>query len=459
MVGLYWKRQSGCPPGMYLLPWVLLPPPVFAQDINEQVNIRVYRLASPAVVSIRSGNRTGSGTIVDPKGLVITSGHVVRGQSQVTVTLANKQRFLGQVVAASLNPDLAVVRLVGVKENLPALKLGTTEPIQVGQRVFAIGDPFGRFAGTLTTGIVSRLDNDRQLIQTDAALNPGNSGGPLLNSRGELIGINTLIFSPNNLPTGIGFAINAEVAREFLRSVEGSSERRSALLPKRLPLDGQLLVETLTSTDPKLPDGSYYKLYDFVGKAGKTVVIEMSSRDLDAYLVLLDPRGEQLAEDDDGGTGADARITYTLPMDGVYTLYASSYEAGVVGRFTVRAQIVDRPPRHVLDPESIILYRVGNLGERSRVLAKDGSFFDVYTFEGRAGQLVELSLQTEEFQPYLLLFSPDQKVLDQNKGLAGGKSATIVIRLPQTGQYRVVANAYNPKGRGEYILTVRQVNR
>ncbi|MFN3361244.1 MAG: trypsin-like peptidase domain-containing protein [Pseudanabaenaceae cyanobacterium] len=447
---------------MYLLPWVLLTPPVLAQDINEQVNIRVYRLASPAVVSIKSGNRTGSGTIVDPKGIVLTSGHVVRGQSQVIVTLANKQRFLGNVVAASANPDLAVVKLVGVKENLPALKLGTTEPIQVGQRVFAIGDPFGRFAGTLTTGIVSRLDPDRQLIQTDAALNPGNSGGPLLNSKGELIGINTVIFSPNNVPTGIGFAIQAEVAREFLRSVESggrsSEDRRSTIVPRRLTLDGQVVTETLTPMDPRLPDGSHYKLFEFVGKGGKTVVIEMSSREVDAYLVLLDPRGEQLAEDDDSGTGSDARITYTLPMDGVYTVYASSYEGGAVGRFTLRAQVIDRPPRHVLDPENIILYRVGNLGERSRVLAKDGSFFDVYSFEGRAGQLVELSLQTEEFQPYLVLFGPDQKVLEQNKGIMG-KAAMIVIRLPQTGQYRVVANAYDPKGRGEYILTVRQVNR
>ncbi len=440
---------------MYFLPWII--PPVVAQDVNEQINIRVYRLASPAVVSIKSGNRSGSGTIVDPKGLILTSGHVVRGQSQVTVTLANKQRFQGTVVVASANPDLALIRLVGVKSNLPFLKLGTKEPLQVGQRVFAIGDPFGRFAGTLTTGIVSRLEPERQLIQTDAALNPGNSGGPLLNSKGEMIGINTVVFNPNNTPTRIGFAIDASVARDFLRNANSTKPDRSVVAPKRLRLDGQVIQERLSRNDPTLPDGSHYKLYDFVAEAGKTIVIEMSSRDLDPYLVLVDPQGEQVAEDDDSGTGSDARLTYTFPTDGVYTLYANSYEVGEAGSFTLKAQLFDRVPRSSVNPENIILYRVGSLGERSRVLPKDGSFFDVYTFDGRAGQLIEVTLNSEDFHPYLVLFAPDQKVLDQNNGLPDRKSATIVVRLPKTGQYRVVANAYDRKGRGDYILTVRQV--
>jgi hypothetical protein len=442
---------------MYFLPWVLVAPPVVAQDVNEQTNIRVYRLASPAVVSIKSAGRSGSGTIVDPKGLVLTSGHVVRGQNQVTVTLANKQKFQGNVIAVSNNPDLALVRLIGVKNDLPFLKVGTTEPIQVGQRVFAIGDPFGRFAGTLTTGIVSRLEPERQLIQTDAALNPGNSGGPLLNSKGELIGINTVIFSPNNTPTGIGFAINATVAQEFLKTAARSPAPRTSPTPTRLRMDGQVIQEILTGNDPVLPDGSRYKLYDFVGQAGKTVVIEMSSRELDSYLVLVDPKGEKVAENDDGGTGADAKITYTLKTDGVYTLYANSYEAGELGKFTLKAQFLDRDLRSAIDADSILLYRVGSLGQGSRVLPRDGSFFDVHTFEGKEGQLVEVSLNSEEFHPYLVLFTPDQKVLDQNNGLPNRRSATIVVRLPKTGQYRILANSFDRNGKGDYILTVRQV--
>ncbi len=440
---------------MYLLPWVLAIPPVVAQDVNEQTNIRVYRLASPAVVSIKSSGRSGSGTIVDPQGLILTSGHVVRGQNQVTVTLSNKQRFQGNVIAVSNSPDLALIRLAGVKNNLPFLKFSTSE-IQVGQRVFAIGDPFGRFAGTLTTGIVSRLEPERQLIQTDAALNPGNSGGPLLNSKGELIGINTVIFSPNNTPTGIGFAINATVAREFFQNAQASKTKASPM-PIRLELNGKALQDTLTSSAPTLPDGSYYRVYDFVGEAGKTIVIEMSSREIDPYLVLVDPKGEQVAEDDDGGSGSDARLIYTLKMDGVYTLYANSYEVGETGKYSLKAQLLDRAPRSDIDPSTILLYRVGSLGERSRVIPKDGSFFDVYTFDGKAGQLVEVSLNSEDFHPYLVLFAPDQKVLDQNNGLPDRKSAKIVIRLPTTGQYRVLANAYDQKGRGDYVLMVRQV--
>ncbi|MFN6069487.1 MAG: S1C family serine protease, partial [Pseudanabaena sp.] len=175
------------------LPFIAAAPAQAQSD--EDTNIRVYKLASPAVVSIQSQRGNGSGSIIDPTGLVLTNAHVVRGGTIVNVILSDKRQFRGTVIASSRNPDLALIKLDGVTTNLPTISIATSNGIQVGQRAFAIGNPFGRFAGTLTTGIISRIDRDRKLLQTDAALNPGNSGGPLLNSRGELVGVNTAIFT------------------------------------------------------------------------------------------------------------------------------------------------------------------------------------------------------------------------------------------------------------------------
>jgi S1-C subfamily serine protease len=153
------------------LPFIAAAPAQAQSD--EDTNIRVYKLASPAVVSIQSQRGNGSGSIIDPTGLVLTNAHVVRGGTIVNVILSDKRQFRGTVIASSRNPDLALIKLDGVTTNLPTISIATSNGIQVGQRAFAIGNPFGRFAGTLTTGIISRIDRDRKLLQTDAALNPG----------------------------------------------------------------------------------------------------------------------------------------------------------------------------------------------------------------------------------------------------------------------------------------------
>jgi S1-C subfamily serine protease len=195
---------------------------------DEQNNIEVYKAASPAVVNITTvtlaydfflnavpvESGAGSGFLIDADGDIVTNYHVISGARQVQVTMADKSRFKAQVVGADPRSDLAVVR-VSAEKKLPYLQLGDSKNLQVGQKVLAIGNPFGQFQNTLTTGVVSSLgrsvrDPDSRnvledVIQTDAAINPGNSGGPLLDSHGRVIGINTAIVGPTNL--GIGFAI------------------------------------------------------------------------------------------------------------------------------------------------------------------------------------------------------------------------------------------------------------
>ncbi len=446
--------------------------PVYAQS-DEDTNIRVYKSASPAVVSIESGRGNGSGTIIDSKGLVLTNAHVVRGANIVSVTLSDKRQFRGTVIASSRNPDLAVIKLDDVTSSLPTIQIASSNSVQVGQRAFAIGNPFGRFAGTLTTGIISRIDRDRQLLQTDAALNPGNSGGPLLNSRGELIGVNTAIFTTGSANSGIGFAIEAETVRNFVAAVQRGAIANNPtpipLDPTAITLDGNIISATLSPVDRTLPDGSYYKVYQFQGRAGQSVAIEMRGNGIDPYLVLFDPNTKKIAEDDDGAGGKNARLIVTLPMTGKYTLYANSYEVGDTGSFTISGRVVNstnsasnitnNPPTvsNVLGDRQTILQQRGSLGASSRVFAGDGSLFEAFSFSAQAGQVVEIELTSSDFHPYLVLFAPNSQVLRENNGLPSRQRASMTIELPFTGTYQAIVNTFDRSGKGAYNLTVKRL--
>jgi len=158
---------------------------------------------------------TGSGFIWDEAGHIVTNFHVIQGASEATVKLADGSDHKASLVGASPAHDVAVLKIVAGRRFPPAVPLGTSHDLRVGQGVYAIGNPFG-LDWTLTRGIISALDRSldggtgltiEHLIQTDAAINPGNSGGPLLDSAGRLIGINTAIYSPSGASAGIGFAV------------------------------------------------------------------------------------------------------------------------------------------------------------------------------------------------------------------------------------------------------------
>jgi len=207
---------------------------------EEQSNIDIYSRASPATVNITSTvlqqswflevypvEESGSGFLVDPKGRILTNYHVIKGDApQLEVTLDNKSRYPAQILARDEANDLALIQIEADRD-LPFLTLGESDNLKVGQKVLAIGNPFG-LEGTLTTGIISSVgrsirDRDgvlEDMIQTDAAINPGNSGGPLLDSNGNVIGINTAIYGPGG-NIGIGFAMPVSRAKpllEFVRS-------------------------------------------------------------------------------------------------------------------------------------------------------------------------------------------------------------------------------------------------
>lgn len=198
--------------------------PVFCANYaaDEQINISVYEAINPAIVSIEAqledGVSAGTGCIVTPDGLILTGSHVVDGGESIEVKTSGGQVYKASVISKmGKNNDLALLK-IEPKQPLKTIKFGNSENIKVGQRVLAIGNPFG-FAGTLTQGIISRIDYSKNKIQTDAAINPGCSGGPLLNTAGEVIGINQSIYNPdNNISNiGIGFAIPINDAKKFIQ--------------------------------------------------------------------------------------------------------------------------------------------------------------------------------------------------------------------------------------------------
>src|ERR1700674_5522838 len=171
----------------------------------------------------------GSGVMVDPSGLVVTNNHVIEGADQVKVSLADKREFEAEIVLKDPRSDLAVLRLKGAHEKFPTLDFANSDELMVGDVVLAIGNPFG-VGQTVTQGIISALARtqvgitDYQFfIQTDAAINPGHSGGALVDMAGRLVGVNTAIFSRTGGSIGIGFAIPANMVRVVVDSARGGS--------------------------------------------------------------------------------------------------------------------------------------------------------------------------------------------------------------------------------------------
>lgn len=232
-------------------------------DAEEQNNIEVYHRVIPSVVNITTRTVAydlffgpvpeegqGSGFIIDKDGHILTNYHVVGDANQVDVTLHNKKSYKATVIGRDRGHDLAVVQIKA--PDLVPVVLGESKNLQVGQKVFAIGNPFG-LAGTMTRGIISSLRPIRspqgglidEAIQTDAAINPGNSGGPLLNSHGEVIGINSMIATGgSNQSAGIGFAIPINTAKAVLSDlITLGTVRRPSLGIVSLPIGPEMAQE------------------------------------------------------------------------------------------------------------------------------------------------------------------------------------------------------------------------
>src|SRR5882757_590982 len=240
----------------------------------ERATIALFERVSPSVVQVvgrgaETGTtreeaqvQTGTGFVWDQAGHVVTNDHVVEGATALAVRLASGEAVKGELVGVAPNYDLAVIRLSGVRQMPPAIAVGSSADLKVGQSAFAIGNPFG-LDQSLTTGIISALkrrlptSGGREIsnvIQTDAAINPGNSGGPLLDSAGRLIGVNTAIYSPSGSNAGIGFAIPVDIVNRVVPDLIRNGRvptpgigfvAADETLAARLGIEGVVVVRTV----------------------------------------------------------------------------------------------------------------------------------------------------------------------------------------------------------------------
>ena len=214
---------------------------------EEQNLIRVARQVSPAVVTVRQRGGLGSGVIIRSDGVIVTNAHVVGNARQVEVSLADGRRLSGQVLGRDPSVDIAVVRIDA--SGLPVAPLADSDRLQVGQAAIAIGNPLG-LERTVTSGVVSAVNRSPRgfgldgLIQTDAAINQGNSGGPLLDSRGRVMGINTAVLASNAGATGLGFAVPINLASDVVGQVLTTGRVRRAYLGiESLDIEPELAVQ------------------------------------------------------------------------------------------------------------------------------------------------------------------------------------------------------------------------
>jgi S1-C subfamily serine protease len=259
--------------------WVTRPPHVELTeaagpanyDADEQNNINVYKKALPSVVNITSTavaydffygavpqQGMGSGFVIDTEGHILTNNHVVEGARQLEVTTSDKKKYKAQIVGTDPVHDLAVIQIPN--KSVPQAEIGDSKSLVVGQKVYAIGNPFG-LSGTMTRGIISSIRSLKgqrgfidEAIQTDAAINPGNSGGPLLNARGQVIGINTMILTGGvEQSAGIGFAIPINTAKAVLDDlVHLGRVRRPEMGVRTIPIGPELADQMGLAADSGL---------------------------------------------------------------------------------------------------------------------------------------------------------------------------------------------------------------
>ena len=292
-----------------------------ATATDEQNNIEVYKAVAPGVVYIQSTamvrdffglfsearEGAGSGSVIDDQGNILTNYHVIANAEKLTVSFGGGRNYSARVVGRDPDTDLAVIRLLETpKEAVTVVPLGDSDKLVVGQKVLAIGNPFG-LDRTLTTGVISglqrpiRAQNGRQIegaIQTDASINPGNSGGPLLDSHGRMIGINSQIESPSGASAGVGFAIPVNIAKRIVPELvrNGSVQRpKLGIIPRdveslsnqvQLPVSYGVLIWNVQPGGP-------------AANAGLRGLVQTEDGDVELGDIIIGINGKKIGNNDD----------------------------------------------------------------------------------------------------------------------------------------------------------------
>ncbi|NJP10712.1 MAG: trypsin-like serine protease [Leptolyngbyaceae cyanobacterium RU_5_1] len=411
----------------------------YAQDAGERVSDRAGR----AVVTIRAGrDYYGSGSIIRANGLILTNAHVVKNERTVTVVLQDGRTLTADVVAYGQQClDLALVQIRN-QTNLPTIAIAKPESVKQGQQVFAIGSP-GMLDNSMTSGIVSRVLPKDGLIQTDASIRPGNSGGPLLNNHAAMIGVNTFIKQAQNA----AFAISSDRIESFLQEFDRgiASTRPTDTLghpsgAQPVSSQGSQINGSLTSKDGVFcKNGSFFDEYTFNGNAGQPILIYMASKQLIPALTLYSPTGKFIDDLNTSGDYRAAIITH-LPDTGKYRLIANARDGGQSGAYT-------------LSVLPLVMWRRDTLQLNDPTLS-NGSLYREYVFQGQTHQSITILATSSEFDTRVCLIGPAGKQLGCNDNeTPKTTNSTLKLKLPQAGSYTVVVSAAR-RGKGSFFLTI-----
>ncbi len=461
-------------------------------------------VARKAVVTIQaldaSGQLMASGTgFFVTEGYVITAAHVLEDAAGCRIEMSDGQQQRCSVAAADTAKDVAMLMVSG--RPAVTLRWGASESMKDGDDVTVISNPLGQLPGTVSRGIISasRVVNGTKLLQISAAISHGSSGAPVLNARGQVIGI---VRSTIEAGQSLNFATATDAIRNLnndqvavaegqallssknMVNTAGSSARASIGSPMSLPQIsvGQTITATLSGTDSLYPDTTYYRMYQFTTTPGREITIDLSSSDFDPVLIV---RGEGLAQsivNDDGGPGCASRVSQAFLGPGPYRILVNTTASPhrQTGRFTLAISEGSQPVQGrsendcsaggsqvagsqvVGSGSPATTIRVGETVNgtltSSDSLYPDNSYFKYYQFTAPAGRAVTIDLSSDEFDPVLIVRGPDLSSSIINDDGGPGCYSRVSRAFPSTGPYRILVNTSSTPERqtGHFSLSITE---
>lgn len=489
--------------GRILTPLValVLASPLTSQQPTRAAAINIP-LARKAVVTIQaldaSGRLMASGTgFFVTEGYVVTAAHVLEDAAGCRIELSDGQQQRCSVGAADTAKDVAMLMVSGSPPS--TLRWGSSESMKDGDEVTVISNPLGQLPGTVSRGIISasRVVNGTKLLQISAAISHGSSGAPVLNARGQVIGI---VRSTIEAGQSLNFATATDAIRNLNNDQVAVAEGAALLTPKNIvsaagnsggrssmgsPVSlpqisiGQTITGSLTGSDSLYPDTTYYKMYQFTTTPGQDITIDLSSSDFDPVLIV---RGEGLAQsivDDDGGPGCSARVSQAFLGRGPYRILVNTTASPhrQTGRFTLAisegSQHVQGRSENDCSPagaaasnvggqSSLTMIRVGETINgtltNSDSLYPDNSYFKFYQFTAPAGRPVTIDLSSDDFDPVLIIRGSDLDNSIINDDGGPGCYARVSRTFPSTGPYKILVNTTNTPERqtGRFSLSITE---
>ena len=489
--------------GRILTPLAVLA--VLASALTSQQPARTAPIDIPvarrAVVTIQaldaSGRLMASGTgFFVTEGYVVTAAHVLEDAAGCRIEMSDGQQQRCSVAAADTAKDVAMLTVSGRPPS--TLRWGSSEGMKDGDEVTVISNPLGQLPGTVSRGIISasRVVNGTKLLQISAAISHGSSGAPVLNARGQVIGI---VRSTIEAGQSLNFATATDAIRNLNNDQVAVAEGAALLTPKNIVVNaagnagvsgsagslvsmpqisiGQTVTGNLTGSDSLYPDTTYYKMYQFTTTPGQEITIDLASSDFDPVLIV---RGEGLAQsivDDDGGPGCASRVSQAFLGRGPYRILVNTTASPhrQTGRFTLAisqgSQHVQGRSENDCSPAgaaaasggsqtAVIAIRVGETINgtltSSDSLYPDNSYFKFYQFTAPAGRPVTIDLSSDDFDPVLIIRGSDLDNSIINDDGGPGCYSRVSRTFPSTGPYRILVNTTNSPERqtGRFSLSI-----